>query len=381
MKWALRILVLLAVVVGGSALAWHWAGPGRQQWVKDQVKILLNRKPQRVGGAVPAAAVPLVEGLGVSTGDEPPFSVASGPWSMVQYTEGDKAIRPDLHYTFEPTPGADSSRLSSAWAHGGTHAFRMAPGDEYSPAIRRRAADVAIKLSAVDVGFWMWTPAPATLLTAVVTIDRKGKQIAWYGKDLPADTAARTGVRLNASFLMGDLAVEPDDILSVYLWKKGGGEAFIDDMDLFFHSAEVPGRKLGKPLALDSLEAGGPVPLTYAKPTVSDIPVDTARFRAGLPALPTTREAVPFGRSSHAWRFVPEEGLVWLQDTGGKPLGLIRPWSPGSRKDITHFDRVVAKTTPDGIVVTGFDVDRTHGGERIAASPRPISLSITWPSE
>lgn len=317
----------------------------------------------------------------LSTGDEPPFSVASGPWSMVEFGRKGARLRPNLVFDFEDIPGGGSSQLSPEWAHSGQFAYRMAPGTEYSPAVRRHVRDVAGPLSAVEVGLWMWSPSPRTMLTAVVSIDRDNKQLAWFGKDLQADTAEHAGQQLNCNFLIRDLALEPDDIVSVYLWKRGGEAAFIDDMAIFFHSTEVPGRKLGHAPALDSLRPGGPTPLAYAKVSAQDVPVDSTRFRPGMPAPSTTLAAVAFGGGRGLWQFVPDEGLAWLKDPAGTPLALVRPWSPATHRDVLHYDRVVAESVPQGIRITGCDVARIDGQERVAAIPAPVAVVLQLPAE
>ncbi|HMN05137.1 MAG TPA: hypothetical protein PKD45_05360 [Flavobacteriales bacterium] len=370
-------LLVVAVAASALALAWRAATSDQQRWAKDRIKVLLGRNPKPLAGPPPPAAQARPHGgEGLVTGDDPPFAYASGAWSMVTYGEGDAVIRPNLRFDFELPPGMDTSRLGREWARSGTRSYRMGRGDEYSPAVRRLVRDVAINLSAVEVGLWAWSPSPSTLLTVVVSIDRAGKQVAWFGKDLLADPAAKAGQRVNAQFLVRDTKIESDDVLSVYLWKRGGAEAFIDDMDIFFHSDEVPGRAQGRALALDSLLPDGPRPLHYAQVSITDVPVDTARFRVGGTAPATTVEAVPIGGTPRFWRFVPEEGTAWLQDAGGEQLELIRPWSTAANRDITHYDRVVATPLPQGLLLTGYDVEHAGEGERIAGWPAPLALKL-----
>jgi hypothetical protein len=344
--------------------------------------MLLYMKPQQIGGPVSAMASMRADNdAGLFTGDETPFAFASGPWSTVRFAEGGRTVRPNLRFDFEVPSTADSSHLSRSWSRSGTRSYRMAPDEEYSPAIRRRLGDVSMGLSAVDVGFWMHSETPGTMVTAVVSIDRDGTQLAWFGKDLYADSTKQGG-RLNCDFLLRDLAVAPDDIISVYLWKRGGAEAFIDDMDIYFIGTTIPGQERGKAIALDSLGHGGPTPLGYAGIQVKDMPVDTGRFRVGGPAPPTTVDAVPIGGTDRQWRFVPREGLAYLVDSNGTPTALVRPRSELTHKDVTHFERVVAETRPQGILLTGFDVDHATQGDAsstIAGTPAPFSMLLELP--
>jgi hypothetical protein len=375
-KRVFQLVVIPALGAGAITLLWGVLPTAQQQLIKDRVKVLLGTDPRKLTGPPSISLGPEPHGPGLFTGDEPPFSHASGPWSMVKYEENGQFIRPNCTFDFEIVLGMDSSRLDHQWSHSGEHAYRMAPGEEYSPAVRRRIRDVATHLAAVEVGLWSWSPSPHTLLTAVVSIDRGEKQLAWFGKDLQADTAAHGGQRLNGSFLIRDLPVEPNDIISVYLWKRGGAETFIDDMDIFFQSTEVPGRELGRALALDSLRTSGPAPPTYASLTVLDVPVDSALFKSNMPAPPTTLEAVLFGNGKYQLQFNPQDGFAWLQDPAGKPLALIRPWSPKAHRDVSHFDRVVAETVPQGVRITGCDVVRDAGTDRIASHPAPLAVML-----
>lgn len=364
----------------GLGMAWHLIGHEGQHTAKEQLKRWIGWQPKSIGGAVPVSSTMHVLGAsGVFTGDAAPFAFASGPWSNVAYLEGDRLIRPNLWFDFEERDSVDGVRHSGAWSHGGSQAFLLARDEDYSPAIRRRIADVASSLSAVDVGFWMWSQDPSAMLTAVVSIDRGDKQVLWFGKDINADTSAQRGTRLNCRFLVRDEQLEPTDIISVYLWKRGKADVFIDDMQVHFHSDEVLGRKLGRPIALDSLDARGTDPLEYGHIQVLDQPVDTNRFLPGMPVVNTTLEAVPFGESGMYWRFVPQEGLAYLEDRSGMPMALLRPWSAHARTDVTHFDRVVATARPNGVEVTGFDVEVLDGNERIAEHPAPMSVLLQLP--
>jgi hypothetical protein len=376
-KWFLRIIGLIAILVVAGLLAWQWMNSAQQRAMKDLVKTFIHDKPRPVGGPLQAGAdvTTIVDG-GLVTGDEPPFALAAGPWSMVQYESEGHLIRPNLHFDFEPREGADTTKFSRSWSHGGGSSYRMAPGEDYSPAVRRHVGDVATSMASVEVGFWMWSASPRTLLTAVVSFDRGGKQLAWFGKDLPADTGAIRGSRLNCKFLMRELSLKPTDIVSVYLWKRGGKEAFIDDMDIFFHSTVVPGRMEGTALPLDSVGLGGRAPMGYATVALKEVPVDTTRFMVGGPAMSTTEAAVPIGGTDKQWRFVPQEGVAYLIAADGTPTSMLRPWSPTSRVDITHFERVVAETRPQGVLLTGFDVDFKGGKAHIASSPPPKAVIL-----
>ena len=92
--------------------------------------------------------------------------------------------------------------------------------------------------------------------------------------------------------------------------------------------------------------------------------------------MSTTVAAVPIGGTGQQWCFVPQEGVAYLTGTDGTPTAMLRPWSATSGTDITHFDRVVAEQQPQGILLTGFDVDNDDGTERIAASPAPQAMIL-----
>lgn len=371
MKRVLQLLAAAGVLAAAAAWAWQMAGDGSRHQVKEAAKRMLGRSPKRIGGQPPAVAAIVQGATGILTGDPAPFTYASGLWSAVTYGSDGSAVHPNLQFDFEVPESGDQKGLSEAWARSGNRSYRMEAGEEYSPAIRRRAGDVATKLVNVDVGLWAWSSSPRTLLTAVVTLDRDQKQLAWFGKDLQADTSARSGQRLNAGFRMEHLDVQPGDVVSVYLWKRGGAEAFIDDMDLFFHSAEVPGRAQGEPVRLDAADPALP---QYADMAVIPAAVDSSRFRPGMPAASTTLGAVPFGQGPMAWRFVPAQGLAFLQGPDGEDLALIRPFVDG--KDATHYDRVFAETDGTGVRLTSFDVERDGEMERIAAVPAPWSVQL-----
>ncbi len=377
MKRFLRIIGVLVILVGAGLLVWQWMTTAQQHVVKNSVKMLIGSSPRNISGTLPdAGAARLTKEGGLITGDEAPFAFAAGPWSTVKFDVDGRIIRPNMRFDFEVPSTSDTSRLSRKWSHGGERSYRMTSGDDYSPAVRRRVQDVATALSAVEVGFWMWSPSPKTLITAVVSIDRGSKQVAWFGKDLPADTGAARGSRLNCNFLIRDVALEPSDIISVYFWKRGGAEAFVDDIDIYFHSAQVPGRSEGTAFALDSMGVGGRFPMGYAALSVKSVPADTARFRGGIAAVNTTVDAVPIGGTDKQWRFVPQEGVAYLIDASGTPIAMLRPWSPTSHTDITHFERVVAERNAQGILLTGFDVDTEDGTDRIASSPAPQAMIL-----
>ncbi|HRN36736.1 MAG TPA: hypothetical protein PLL18_07480 [Flavobacteriales bacterium] len=374
MKNFLRIIAVPAFVVIAGLLAWQWMTSGQQQTIKEQVKRVIGKSPRMTNGTPPVAADMQAGETGLLTGDPAPFGFATGPWSTVAFEADGHTVRPDLQFSFEVPPGSDTTLLSRQWSHSGARSYRMAAGDEYSPAIRRRVQDIALGFSAVEVGLWAWSPTPGVLVTAVVSIDRDGKQVAWFGKDMaiPEDTL-RSGARLNGSFLLRDLALEPTDVVSVYLWKRGGKEAFIDDLDLFFHSGEVPGRKLGQAFPLDST---GKAALGYADVVLQEVVPDPARFSAGAPAVNTTVDAIPIGGTGQRWQFKPDEGVAYLLDPVGQPAAMLRPWSATSGRDITHFDRVVAEPTAEGIRLTGFDVVVKDGEERMASSPAPMAVTL-----
>ncbi len=375
-KWLMRILGGLFMLAVAGMVALLALGIGTKQELKDAVKTFIGKKPQSIRGIPPPAAGMQVLEEGLATGDEPPFSLAAGPWSKVEFDSNGQAIHPNLRFDFEIHLNSDSTRLSSAWSHAGRRSYRMLPGEEYSPAIRRRCSEVATTLSAVEVGFWSWSPSPNTLVTAVVSIDRDGKQLAWFGKDLRADTSVKRGARLNCNYLLRDLGVLPDDQISVYLWKRGGADAFIDDMDVYFHSSEVPGRTNGTALPLDSVGRRGGHPMGYAAILVKDVEPDTVRFHPGAPAPSTTVDDVRFGTSDNRWRFVPDQGVAYLVNAQGIPTAMLRPWSPVSRTDLTHFERVVARAIPQGVEITGLDVEVRDGKEVVASIPAPMALIL-----
>lgn len=373
MKWLGRFLLIVVVLAGSAWLAWHWMRPEQQRFVKDKVKTLIGRKPVQVGGPVPSKAS-VIQGK-LATGDEAPFSLASGPWSLVEFQKDGKHIRPNLQFDFERSPDEDTSRLSQQWAHSGSFSYHMDAGTEYSPAVRRQVMDVANRLSTIDIGFWARAAEEGTKLTAVVSIERDDKQVAWFGKDLAATTDS-AGSRLNARFWVTDQQLEPADVVSIYFWKRGRAVVYVDDLDIFFHSSEVLGRTMGQPVALDSIGMGGPHFLGYAQATMNDLPVDTTRFRAGNEAVPTTTAAVPIGITGKQWKFIPQEGLAYLLDASGNAIALIRPRSVTTGVDITHFDRVIAEPWGPGIALTGFDVDMIDGTGKIAEHPAPVSVWV-----
>jgi len=376
-KWLLRIFGLLAALVVVGLLAWQWMTTEQQQAVKDHVKMLIGKNPRSISGSVPDAnTVRSGDGGGLLTGDGPPFAFAGGPWSTVKFDHDSVSIRPNLRFDFELPAEADSTNLSREWAHSGSWSYRMDGSEDYSPAVRRRVGDVSTSLSGVEVGFWMWSSSPKTLLTAVVSIDRGSKQLAWFGKDLPADPAATRGSRLNCNFLMRELDLKPSDIVSVYFWKRGGADAFVDDIDIYFHSAEVLGRSEGKAFALDSIGIGGLAPMGYAAVSLKEVAVENTRFKIGAAAMKTTVDAVHIGGSENQWRFVPQEGVAYLLNAEGTPIAMLRPWSVVSGTDITHFERVVAEPQPHGILLTGFDVDIVNGNEVIASTPSPQAMLL-----
>lgn len=374
-KQVLRVGVILVLLASLGFGAWHWMGPEGQRSTKDALKVVVGRKPRSMNGPVAAGTGAVVQGR-LATGDEPPFSLASGAWSLTAYEQGGLMLRPNIQFDFERTADEDTTRLSRRWAHSGTYSYRMDAGTEYAPPIRRRLKDVATRLSSVDIGFWAWTPGNGVTVTAVVSIDRDGKQVAWFGKDIALPAAGAEGSRLNARFLIGDQALQPTDVVSAYFWKRGKDEAYLDDVDLFFHDTEVPDRVGGSPIALDSIRAGTLPYLVFAPVDVQDVAVDTLRFSVGREAPPATTEAVPLGTTGKRWKFVPQEGLAYLIDAGGLAIAMIRPWSPASGIDVSHYDRLVAEPDGPAILLTGFDVAVRGGKEWIQAVPAPSSVRV-----
>lgn len=374
-KQGLRVVALLVLLALVGFGVWCWTGAEGLRSTKDAVKVLLGRKPRLLNGPAAAGTVAVVQGK-LATGDEPPFSLASGAWSLTAYEQGGKMIRPNLQFDFERAADEDTARLSRRWAHGGTYSYRMDAGTEYSPAIRRRLRDVAVRLASVDVGFWAWSSGSDVKVTAVVSIDRDGKQVAWFGKDIALSAADAEGSRMNARFLIGDQRLDTTDVVSVYFWKRGKEDAYLDDVDLFFHSSEVPGRRLGTPVALDSIAAGTQPYLVFAPVAVHDVVVDTLRFGAEKEAPPTTMDAIPFGTTGKRWKFVPQEGLAYLLDANDRAVALIRPWSSASGIDIAHFDRVLAEQAGEALLLTGFDVAMRNGRAWVKAQPAPRSVRV-----
>ena len=199
----------------------------------------------------------------------------------------------------------------------------------YSPAIRLRAGDVAEDLATVATGCWLSCAAAWPRIGFVMTIERGGEQVAWFGKDLRANEhEPGKWERFNAEFLLRETKVLPGDSIIYYIWNRDRDPLFVDDLDLFFHSANVPGRPLGAAVHVDSLTSKD-MPLPFAPCTCEPFQL-LERSRRKIIGEPVDSLGQPLDSARVArgftWYRTSVMPLAELRDADGKRIAWVRPF-------------------------------------------------------
>lgn len=290
-----------------------------------------------------------------------------------------RTLRPDRHFDFEDTTVV-SPLLSREMAHGGSRSLDLSE-HTYSPAIRLRAGDVAEDLATVATGCWLSCSAARPRIGFVMTIERGGEQVAWFGKDLRTNEhEPGKWERFNAEFLLRETKVLPDDSIIYYIWNRDRDPLFVDDLDLFFHSANVPGRPLGAAVHVDSLSSKD-MPPPFAPCTCEPFPL-LERSRRKIIGEPVDSLGQPLDSARVArgftWYRTGVMPLAELRDADGKRIAWVRPFCASLGIDLLSFERVIVRSQDDGrLLVVAFDMDERNGRSVVAAEPPPVAALLT----
>jgi hypothetical protein len=314
----------------------------------------------------------------INTGDPPPHDRACRSRSALAITVGDLRIQPNLHYDFEHR--ADSNWISSERAHSGSSCMLIKEGVEYTPTIRRSVMNVADSLLAVNVGLWLLADTKDPSLTIVSTVERKGQQVAWAGKEL--DTLEHVpGVwqRLNAEFHFSELVLEPDDVVSVYLWNRNKQQVYIDDMDIVFRSRRVPGRTAGEAFLIEGPK-GGRMPLPFAKVSfLATVDPKSGGVVVGQAAPPISATELPLvPGSAHRFRLPVGSAVGHVVDADGAARTLVRAWCPEVGRDLLGYEHILVSPGDRGLRFIAFDVDidAASGRRTVAQVPAPMGAEL-----
>ncbi len=318
--------------------------------------------------------------------DPSPFSSADGLVSEVSIEREGHTLRPNLHFSFEDSSAHRSPLITTERTRTGGHALGLG-GEEYSSPIKRRAGDVAEGLASVATGFWLYCKDTEPRISIVLTVERgDGEQVAWFGKDLKAtEHTPGKWERFNAEFLMRGTPVLPDDSLVLYIWNRDEEDLFVDDMDLFFISTEVPGRGSGTATPLDSL-APGHFPLPFAQYSCAPFQA-LAVLQKKLIGQPSDSvgEVVPRVElwNGFSWYHAPNMAVAEIRNADDVPVAIIRPFCAGLGVDLLSFERVVVRNIgQNSVYILAFDVELLNGQAVVARQPAPVAadISITIPA-
>ncbi len=314
----------------------------------------------------------------ITTGDPAPHDFACRSRSALTMSIGDHWIQPNLHFDFEHS--ADSNWISRQKAHTGSSCMLIKEGVEYTPAIRRSVVNVADSLVAVNVGLWLLTDTTDPSLTIVSTVERRGQQVAWAGKEL--DTLEHVpGVwqRLNAEFQFSELVLAQDDVISVYLWNRNKQQVYVDDMDIVFRSRRIPGRTTGEAFRIEGPK-GGHMPLPFAKVSfVADVDPKSGGVFVGQAAPPIIAPEVPLAPgSAHRFRLPAGSAVGHVVDADGTARALVRAWCPEVGRDLLGYEHVLVSPGDRGLRFIAFDVDidAASGRRTVAQVPAPIGAEL-----
>lgn len=312
-----------------------------------------------------------------------PLERPDGAVSQVSITLKGHALRPNRHFSFEDTSVA-SPLLSTEQAYSGLRSLDLS-GITYGPVIRSRTSDVADDLSSVATGCWLLSSAERPRIGFVMSIRRGGQQVAWFGKELrPNEHDPGKWERFNAEFLLRETNVLPDDSIVYYIWHRDRDPLFVDDLDLFFHSANVPGRPPGTAVHVDSMTIAH-LPLPTAPCTCDPFPLlERSRLRIigehadslGIPA-----DSVPLANGV-SWYRTASMPMAELRDAQGRSVAWVRPFCPTLGVDLLSFERVIVRADgPGRLLIIAFDVDDRDGQAVVAAAPPPVAATLTvqWP--
>lgn len=369
-----RPLLLFALLLAVAAAALTLLRPDAVKQELRDLRDTVRRPAGPASKAIPSeGGAPLISnGRTLTTNDPPPFdrpaAERSGPFIAI----GGRTLRPNLHFDMESS--ADSAMLVSGVARSGRRSMLLKASEEYGPAIRRRAGDVGMPLTAIAVGLWCRADDPG--LVIVTTIHRGEEQRAWYGKELRAhEHTPGTWQRLQGELLLRGLEVADDDVVTIYLWNKHRHDTWIDDMDVVFRSGDVLGRDSIRAHDLeDSARTTRPLPFATVE-CLGAVDPGPAGIRIGETA-PASTGLIALPGGPYRWRYTPGDGVARLIDGAGQARYLVRPWCPASG-DLLGFERVHVAAEAGALRLVGYDVDPSADGTlRIAATPAPRGALI-----
>lgn len=141
-------------------------------------------------------------------------------------------VGPDLHFGFDSTVVFRTS--TTTLPARGRYLL-----DGISSALVRRIGDVSKDPRSVSVGFMMTCSDPAPDVRIVIRIDHAdGTLLDWNEKHLStAEHRPDLEERFNFEWILRDLAIRPDDLVSVFMLGSSDEGIWIDDLHIVFRSA------------------------------------------------------------------------------------------------------------------------------------------------
>lgn len=114
-------------------------------------------------------------------------------------------------------------------------------------ALQRRAGDVGEQLISISAGCMMKSAQPEPDVRIVIRIDHPdGTLLEWNEKRLiTGEHVPNTWEPFNFEWLLRDLHVGPDDVISIFIDTDNREELMIDDMRIVFRSANIPAKSAG----------------------------------------------------------------------------------------------------------------------------------------
>lgn len=374
----LRRKLLFGSLLVAASCAVYWGRTAVKRGARELWRTWERPDPSITRAVPPAAARPSADGATLETLDPPPYDRPSLLRSGMSIPFGARTLRPNLHFDFETS--GDTSRISRAQARSGASSQVIRSGTEYAPAIRRNVSDVADTLTAVAVGLWLYSGSKSSPVTIVTTVDRGGKQLAWFGKEIPAREYERsTWQRFQAEFLLRDITVWGDDEVSIYLWNREKELVYIDDMDVVFRSRTALGRATGTPFDLEDGSRGVPPPPFADVAFHAAIDLSEMGVIVGQTAPePMVGEVVLTPGSTDRFQYRPGDAVGRILAADGKELALVRAWSPELMRDLLGYERVLIGPGSRGVRIAGFDVDLepASGRRLVAKEPPPLGAEL-----
>ncbi len=154
----------------------------------------------------------------------------------------------NIEYDFEvPFEGENSDYYSNQNPHSGKLCYLLNSSSTYSPSVTKKISEVIdSELRLVTMSMWLNQQSDDNEVVLVTTIkDQAGKEYFWQGRSSDKGQFPKgKWVKHRAQFKLPFEKINPDDIISVYAWNKGGKEVFVDDFLVVFGETNVRSGKM-----------------------------------------------------------------------------------------------------------------------------------------